>query len=135
MPKATAGGCLIFTLPNVNPTELKGSRPAALLAKAIKIDPNMLRFIDLQIPENFVKMLITAQHEHQSFISFSEQNIFTTSKIISWVASTHPVVIVPTMATEGLSTTEPKPLPFGYEFFYLSCSPAVYQDLTEVFST
>lgn len=72
MPKATAGGCLIFTLPNVNSVELKGNKPEALLEKAIKIDPNMLRMIDLQVPENFVKMLITAQHEHQSFISFSE---------------------------------------------------------------
>ena len=49
-------------------------------------------------------MLITAQHEHQSFISFSEHNIFTTSKIIAWVASTHPVVIVPNNLVEGLST-------------------------------
>lgn len=39
------------------------------------------------------------------------------------------------MSIDGLSTKEPKPLPYGYEFFYLACSPAVYQDLTEVFST
>jgi hypothetical protein len=49
-------------------------------------------------------MLITSQHEHQSFISFSEQNIFTTSKIIAWVADSHPVIIVPTTAIEGPST-------------------------------
>lgn len=89
--------------------------------------------MDLQEPANFVKLLITSQHEHQSFISFSEQNIFTTSKIIAWVAATHPVIIVPTAAVEPIPQKDPVPLPFGYEFFYLACSPAVYQDLSEVF--
>ena len=99
----------------------------------IKIDPSQLHFVDLQDPSNFVKMLITASHEHQSFISFSEQNIFTTSKIIAWVAKSHPVVIIPSSAIESMDNKDKKPVPFGYEFFYLSCSPAVYQDLSEVF--
>ena len=57
-----------------------------MLENTIKIDPSNLHYIDLQVPSNFVKMLITAHHEHQSFLSFSEQTIFTTSKIIAWVA-------------------------------------------------
>jgi hypothetical protein len=42
---------------------------------------------------------------------------------------------VPIDATESITTKDRKPLPYGYEFFYLACSPAVYQDLSEVFST
>ena len=105
---STSGGCIIFTSPNLTPSDMKSgkSKKEILQDKMIKIDPSQLHFVDLQDPANFVKMLITAQHEHQSFISFSEQNIFTTSKIISWVAKSHPVVIIPSNVIESLDAND-----------------------------
>jgi hypothetical protein len=59
---ASAGGCLVLTMPNISPRDLKQakSRKDTMLEHVIKIDPNMLQHVDLQVPANFVKMLITA---------------------------------------------------------------------------
>jgi hypothetical protein len=46
---STAGGCLVFTMPNINPTEIDMTNPRreALLDHVIKIDPSLLHFADL----------------------------------------------------------------------------------------